>query len=612
MALRAAGARWFELLTAREGLPAVLRCLAGTGVVELQSHTDTSATHLLPQLRAALDEYRQLAQRYGPYWPAPNDAGVVVQERHQAPEQLAAGALAQLRAWSVAAGPLVEQLRQLAYERSELEPLDRLLSREELPLPDLARFSNCGPLLASRAYVLPDETGALAVPPGVLVERAAGVGGSFLLALGVAEQIAAFDDSLGTLKARRITLPRELPPQRAAARGWVAARNAAIGGESQRLRLELEKLHAAHGISAALAAIGFIDWLVKQVPELALTENFAWVTGWTSERSGACIEAALQRAGLKYLLRFAEPPPGLTRPVVLRNPWWLRPFELFARLLGVPAEGEADPSPILAVVAPLLFGFMFGDVGQGAVLIAAGLVLRRRYPAVALLIPGGVAAMLFGVAFGSVFSREDLLRPLWLRPMDAPLLLLEASLVLGACVILIGLLLEAVQYFWGGAGRNWWLTRAGLACSYLALLGRVLGKATLWALPAGLAWWWSGAAVAAPAGQRWQRCGAAIAESIETLLQLIVNSISFVRVGAFALAHAGLAAAISGVVAGIETRPLAWLALAVGNLLVIVVEGLVVGIQTTRLILFEFFIRFLRTAGRPFRPLPPPPGFPQL
>ena len=56
MVLRAVGARWFELLTAREELPAVLRCLAGTGVVELQSHADVSGAHVLPLLRAALDE----------------------------------------------------------------------------------------------------------------------------------------------------------------------------------------------------------------------------------------------------------------------------------------------------------------------------------------------------------------------------------------------------------------------------------------------------------------------------------------------------------------------------------------------------------------------------
>ena len=600
MVLRARAARWFELLTAREELAGVLRCLAATGAVELESHTDVSAAHVLPQLRAALDEYRRLAQRYAQYWPAPVDANERPKQ-HRAPEQLADAALRQLRAWAATAEPLVERLRQLAVERAELVPLEQLLSRPDLALPDLALFTAAGPVLASRAYTLAPETGALAVPPSVLVERVEAGTRSFLLALGIKEQISAFDDHLSALRARRISLPRELPAAPAAALAWISARKKAIDEESGRLQRELQKLDQTHDIGAALGSVSFIEWLVSHVPELTVTENFAWVTGWTSDASGALIEGALRRSDLQYLLRFAEAPQGLSRPVVLRNPAWLRPFELFCRLLGVPAEGDADPSLFVAMLAPL----MFGDVGQGAVLIVTGLALRRRYPALALLIPGGVAAVAFGFAFGSVFGRDDVLRPLWLRPIEHPLTLLVMSLEFGACVIVVGLLLEAVQYFWGGHARLWWRTRAGLVVSYLGVLGAALGRPTFWALPAGLVWFWVGSAAGVPAA-RWRALGSAIGDSIETLLQLLVNTISFVRVGAFALAHAGLAAAIGGIVAGIEVPALAWLTLAVGNLVVICIEGLVVGIQTTRLILFEFFIRFLKAAGRPFRPLPSP------
>jgi V/A-type H+-transporting ATPase subunit I len=101
--------------------------------------------------------------------------------------------------------------------------------------------------------------------------------------------------------------------------------------------------------------------------------------------------------------------------------------------------------------------------------------------------------------------------------------------------------------------------------------------------------------------------GASVGEALETLLQLFVNTLSFVRVGAFALAHAGLASAVSSLAAGIGSRPIAILALALGNALLILIEGLVVGIQTTRLVLFEFFIRFLRGSGRQFHPLQSPP-----
>ena len=100
--------------------------------------------------------------------------------------------------------------------------------------------------------------------------------------------------------------------------------------------------------------------------------------------------------------------------------------------------------------------------------------------------------------------------------------------------------------------------------------------------------------------------GSAAAEYIETVLQLFVNTISFVRVGAFALAHAGLSAAVIGMADGTDSLIARAAVLTLGNILIIGLEGLVVSIQTTRLVLFEFFIRFLRSSGRQFRPLPSP------
>jgi V/A-type H+-transporting ATPase subunit I len=104
--------------------------------------------------------------------------------------------------------------------------------------------------------------------------------------------------------------------------------------------------------------------------------------------------------------------------------------------------------------------------------------------------------------------------------------------------------------------------------------------------------------------------GAALAAAhlIEGGLQILANTLSFARVGAFALAHASLWAAIM-TIADATGCGLGWLLVMVlGNLLIILLEGLVVSIQTTRLVLFEFFNRFQRGTGRVFRPPPPPPA----
>ena len=95
-------------------------------------------------------------------------------------------------------------------------------------------------------------------------------------------------------------------------------------------------------------------------------------------------------------------------------------------------------------------------------------------------------------------------------------------------------------------------------------------------------------------------------EWLEQLLRLLVNTLSFARVGAFALAHAGLSLATVQLAEAVPWTPGTWLVLLLGNLLVLTLELLVVSIQTTRLMLFEFFLRFLRGEGRPLRPLSAP------
>jgi V/A-type H+-transporting ATPase subunit I len=295
--------------------------------------------------------------------------------------------------------------------------------------------------------------------------------------------------------------------------------------------------------------------------------------------------------------------------MVLRNPSWARPFELFAALLGTPGDRDVDPSVLVALLAPILFGFMFGDVGHGAVLMIAGLALRRRLPVLALLVPGGLSAIVFGFLYGSVFGIEHWLPALWLSPLEHPMALLGASLAFGVAVVTLGLVLDAQQCHWRGDDLDFWGARLGLSVTYFGLLYAVVFVDALgvWLALFGSAWFVAGTAMQAPP-DRLAAAGNAAAEYIETVLQLLVNTVSFVRVGAFALAHSGLCAAVIAMAAAVDSLAGKAVVLLLGNALVIVLEGLVVSIQTTRLVLFEFFIRFLRTSARSFRATPGPDG----
>jgi V/A-type H+-transporting ATPase subunit I len=168
-----------------------------------------------------------------------------------------------------------------------------------------------------------------------------------------------------------------------------------------------------------------------------------------------------------------------------------------------------------------------------------------------------------------------------------------------------GLLLDACQHHWCGLAGRWWLARSGLLVAFVALLTALVWLPALWIALVAVAWFVVGESLLARS-DRWAHAGAAFGEAAESLLQMLVNTVSFVRVGAFALAHAGLSAAIVGVAEATGGAVPFWIVMVLGNLLIITLEGLVVGIQTTRLVLFEFFIRFLRAQGRRFKPLAAP------
>jgi V/A-type H+-transporting ATPase subunit I len=211
--------------------------------------------------------------------------------------------------------------------------------------------------------------------------------------------------------------------------------------------------------------------------------------------------------------------------------------------------------------------------------------------------------------FGSVFGQDGWIAPLWVNPVEQPLPVLLVPLAAGVIILLIGLVLNAVQAAWRGELRRWVQVEAAVPVIYLALIATLFLPAARYVAAAAALWFLLGSLGLQyrPGGGRfWSSLVAASGTLIESILQLLINSVSFVRVGAFALAHAGLSLAFTVMATTLDNPLFGALILLLGNLIVIMLEGLVVSVQTTRLILFEFFIRFLRGTGRTFRPLAAP------
>ncbi len=596
-------ASWFELLTSREELGGVLQCLARSGIVELETYSDISQPEWLPDMQEVLQQFRALSDRYQQYWPKPAPAP----DHHQCTDSDSGKQImGSLLDWSSQAEPLVVEFQQLGAEQELLRLLRHWL--ENVPpdaLPDMELLHAAGPVMSVRLYVLPVDTWPETTGPSLMLHKTESPRHNFLLVLGRKAQVEALDQSVQGLKGRVVPMPEWLPGNLSEALSGIDARAHNIELQKRKISESINRLSQDHDLPTLLAQMRFLSWVVEQVPQLSMTEHFAWVTGWTSDLEGSALRARLDKCGHSYLIRFPPAPARSQSPIILRNPAWAKPFEVFAGLLGTPSAGEADPSPLVAFIAPLMFGYMFGDVGQGAVLVTLGLLLKGRYPALKLLVPGGLMAMLFGLLFGSVFANENLLPALWLHPINSPLPVLAVSLGIGATVISLGITLDAVQSHWAGMGGLWWQRRAGLALSYAGALAATQWIDMVWLVMAGMLWFVIGSGLAAE-GDKLSSAGSALAEFAETMLQLLVNTVSFVRVGAFALAHSGLSMAVAGIAEAFDSLSASIAVFVVGNLFVLTLEALVVGIQATRLVLFEFFIRFLRAEGRAFHPLTTP------
>lgn len=326
--------------------------------------------------------------------------------------------------------------------------------------------------------------------------------------------------------------------------------------------------------------------------------------------------------------------PVFSAPILHRNPILLQPFQRLVSAYGEPAYAEVDPTPFFAVSFMVMFGMMFGDIGHGAVLMALGYGvfhrLRRWRDVGILLMECGTASIVFGILYGTIFGFEELVFPaIWLKPMDNIPRLLSITLLLGILLISIGLCINMANAIRRGAfaeavfGRQgltvalfYWLL-AGVGVRFLLAEGPVvidgvwvlvplLGLVILLFLHQPVIRWVKGDQPVLPRPILQNLLESAI-EVIDTLTRFASNTISFLRIAAFALLHAALFVAIFSVADMLKEGPggdaFYWFTLVLGNILVIVVEGVIVTIQILRLEYYEFFSKFYAGTGREFRPL---------
>ena len=320
-------------------------------------------------------------------------------------------------------------------------------------------------------------------------------------------------------------------------------------------------------------------------------------------------------------------------PVVLDNPGVLRAFQGLVTNYGYPRYGELDPTPVLALTFPLVFGIMFGDVGHGLTLALLGLlVTSRRVRALRglaslglVLIACGIAATTFGLLYGSIFGFEEILQPLWIRPLEDIMDILLTTVGIGVGLLSLGMVYNIINAALAQRWGRLLFDHYGLAgmIFYWSLIGLVAGVfvgdlpvsvavLTILTVTSGLALMFAEILENLIEGQRPLVEGSfgtylmqALFELFETVIGLLSNTLSYVRMGAFAVAHGGLSLVVF-IMAEIVSPSRGvgyWVVVALGNLFVIGFEGMIVGIQTLRLEYYEFFSKFFSGNGMRHRPL---------
>ncbi len=323
---------------------------------------------------------------------------------------------------------------------------------------------------------------------------------------------------------------------------------------------------------------------------------------------------------------FGEP------PTKLKNPKLFKPFELFTRMYGLPSHDEMDPTIFIALTYTFIFGAMFGDVGQGVCLFVIGGLLYKfkKMDLAGIISVAGLFSTFFGFMFGSVFGFEDIIEAKWLHPAAAMTELpfvgqlntvFVVAIAFGMALNLMVMVFNVINAKKRDDLENMLFSHNGLAgiIFYGFLILTIVLFMTGHKTPGNIMLViFLGLPILAflfkePLGKKLEKRQEKLEEGkvmffvkgffelFEIMLSYFSNTVSYVRIGAFAVSHAAMMEVVL-MLAGVMDGDTNWAIVVLGNIIVCGMEGLIVGIQVLRLEYYEMFSRFYTGGGREFKP----------
>ncbi len=430
--------------------------------------------------------------------------------------------------------------------------------------------------------------------------------------------------------------------------------------ETESFNIERHNFAETHkAILYHLLTVFSVGMQVKLVEDsLESTQLVYRVTGWIpADESRSVLEELDKLSEGRIAIREYTPNevPAVIAghekvPVSLKHGKFIGSFERIIFSYGSPLYGTIDPTPFVAIFFTILFGIMFGDAGQGLVFLLLGILMETKVAKVGgwnkfapVFIAIGASSFIMGLLTGEFFATETVLEPfsrfvtgLFGEPRHAILPMMptgsKESIIrmftffgftvgVGFIINSVGLLINICNQFTLGKKGKALFGKTGLSGAlFFWFVVFVAIKVFLLKKPIYIIdWVIIGITLFCSAfGEVLERIIdkehpilengllsaiiGAVVELLETVITYLSNSVSFLRVGAFALSHAVLGTIIARLM---EIVPLVTgkiLVGIVGNGIVIVLEGMIVAIQVMRLQYYEFFSKFFNETGREFKP----------
>ncbi len=445
------------------------------------------------------------------------------------------------------------------------------------------------------------------------------------LIIGLRRDRALIDKVLRDLSWERIEYPREMQELSSDVEKQ-------IKNQIQDCRKKIEGLEAqitslAQGSRDGLSRIYSFIALKKTMLEAkrysCATEKTVVMSGWVPREDKKRVTDEIKKIDRSFYIegKSAEELdiPKEDIPVRLKHNPFLKPFELLVDSYGLPRYGTVDPTVFVAISFLLMFGAMFGDLGQGLVLALASFFLGKSKKeglrqASVLIFYCGISSAVFGALYGSVFGFE--FPSMWLRPMTNVLEFFRLSIYFGIGVISLGILINIINalrdkdyikaiFDKAGliAGIIYWLA-IGEVSKYLAsktpasplYVGLIaVGVFILFLKPV----------IEVIFRKKEENILMSLMESTLEVFEIFIgylsNTVSFMRIAAYAITHASLFLAIFELSRALKGA--GFIIIILGNILIILLEGLVASIQAIRLNYYEFFSKFFMSGKQTFKPL---------